>query len=117
MDVSPSPHLRAHDLPKWRRRLISQLVARLHLPVPLVYEMKQEALQHQLQRSPWAWLGLGVVATGFVLPQAFGHGPGRYVCFVGLVAWLCIGQVRARRQLVWMAGHKARRLARLRRNA
>ncbi|WCE05763.1 hypothetical protein [Pseudoxanthomonas sp. JBR18] len=85
--------------------------------MPLVVEMKQEALQHQLRRSPLAWLSLGASVVGFALWHVFGLGLGRSLYFAGLVAWLCVGQVRARRQLVWMAGHKARRLARLRRHA
>ncbi|WP_379654295.1 hypothetical protein [Pseudoxanthomonas sp. UC19_8] len=119
MDASsfPTPHLRAADLPRWRRGLIAQLVARLQLPAPLVREMVAEALQRELRGARWSWIALGAVVSATVLLQTLARSgeAALVVLFVGLLVWQLVGRIRARRALLRAAGRKARQLARLRR--
>ncbi len=96
MDASPTLYLRATDLPRWRRGLIAQLVARLQLPAPLVREMAAEALQQELRGARWSWIGLGAVVSATVLLQTLAHsGEGALVVlFVGLLVWQLVGRIR-----------------------
>ncbi|WP_337053169.1 hypothetical protein [Pseudoxanthomonas sp. USHLN014] len=115
----PTPHLRAADLPRWRRELIAQLVARLQLPAPLVREMAADALQQELRGARWSWIGLGAVVSATVLLQTLAHSgeAALVVLFVGLLVWQLVGRIRTRRALLRAAGRKARKLAHLRRRA
>lgn len=117
MDASPTLYLRAADLPRWRRGLIAQLVARLRLPAPLVREMAAEALQQELRGARWSWICLGAVVSATVLLQTSGHGgeAALVVLCVGLLVWQLVGRIRARRALLRAARRKARQLAHLRR--
>lgn len=117
MDAFPfqTPYLRATDLPRWRRGLIAQLVARLQLPAPLVREMAAEALQQELRGARWSWIGLGAVVSATVLLQTLAHSG--EAALVVLLVWQLVGRIRARRALLRAAGRKARQLAHLRRRA
>ncbi|TAA06954.1 hypothetical protein EA658_19595 [Pseudoxanthomonas winnipegensis] len=119
MDASPTLYLRATDLPRWRRGLIAQLVARLQLPAPLVREMAAEALQRELRGARWSWIGLGAAVSATVLLQTLAHsGEAALVAlFVGLLVSQLVGRIRARGALLRAAGRKARHLAHLRRRA